>query len=109
MKEVLHEGLTETEIVDDLMTRKTRMMEHSKDYVILPGGLGTLDEFFEVLTWKQLGQIDGKIIVVNHKGFFTGLLSYIDELNGAGLVYGGVEKLFDVVDDIDGLVAKLKA
>ena len=69
--EVGHEDVTRLEIVDSMHARKSRMAELSDGFVILPGGLGTMDETFEILTWRQLGLHDKPIIVVNQDGYWT--------------------------------------
>jgi len=69
-EEILQSGLTRTIVVDDLFERKARMIEMSDAYVALPGGIGTLDELLEIITWRQLGQLSGKIGLVNESKYF---------------------------------------
>lgn len=79
--EVPHRELTKLVIVDDLMERKKQMMENSDVFVILPGGVGTLDEFFEVLTWKSLRCFDKPILLFNYDGFWDTLLVMMKDLH----------------------------
>ncbi len=78
--EVPHRGLSELVEVRDLMERKKMMMDNSDVFLILPGGVGTLDEFFEVLTWKSLDCFDKPIVVYNLHGFWDSLLTLMQDL-----------------------------
>ena len=69
-----HQGITDLSIVDDMHSRKQRMYDFCDAAVILPGGVGTLDEFFEMVTWNQLSIHDKKIYVINSGNFFDFLL-----------------------------------
>ena len=71
--EVEHTGLTELLVVDSMHTRKRMMVDRSDAFVVLPGGLGTLDETFEILTWKQLRLHDKPIVVANIDGYWDAL------------------------------------
>ena len=71
--EVEHTGLTELLVVDSMHTRKRMMVDRSDAFVVLPGGLGTLDETFEILTWKQLRLHDKPIVVANIDGYWDPL------------------------------------
>lgn len=73
-----HEGLSELHVVEDMRTRKHRMLTESHAVVALPGGTGTLEELFEALTLKRLGLFTGPIVLVNTRGFFTYLLALLD-------------------------------
>jgi len=77
-KEVGHSGLTELHIVDTMHQRKQLMNELSEGIIMLPGGIGTLEEFFEMFTWLQLGLIHKPIGILNLEGFYDHLL---DQLN----------------------------
>jgi uncharacterized protein (TIGR00730 family) len=76
--EVAHEGLTELHLTDSMHERKALMAELSDAFVALPGGFGTLDEFFEALTWGQLGLHEKPCAFLNVAGYFDGLLTFID-------------------------------
>ncbi len=78
--EIPHHGLTELVETRDLMERKQLMMENSDAFVILPGGVGTLDEVFEVLTWKSLNCFDKPILIFNKDGFWDSLLVMLEDM-----------------------------
>jgi uncharacterized protein (TIGR00730 family) len=78
LKEVAHEGLSELRVVASMHARKAVMADLSDSFIALPGGWGTLEEFFEVLTWGQLGLHQKPCGILNVRGFFDGLLSFID-------------------------------
>lgn len=78
--EARHEHLTELHIVANLHERKMMMAEKSDAFVVLPGGFGTLDEFFEILTWKQLGIHNKPIIILNVHGFWDILQTLLQHL-----------------------------
>jgi uncharacterized protein (TIGR00730 family) len=72
-----HQGLTSLEIVEDMRTRKARMLEGSSGVIALPGGCGTFEELFEAITLKRLGQFLGPIILVNTRGYYDQLLEFL--------------------------------
>jgi uncharacterized protein (TIGR00730 family) len=77
-KEVAHGGLTELRVVASMHERKAMMAELSDGFIALPGGLGTMEEFFEVLTWAQLGLHAKPCGLLNVSGYFDGLLAFLD-------------------------------
>ena len=77
-REVAHEGLSDLRVVTSMHARKALMAELADGFIALPGGWGTLEEFFEVLTWAQLGLHQKPCGLLNVRGFFDGLLSFID-------------------------------
>src|SRR3569832_1814817 len=79
-KEVGHHGLTRLHIVKDMHERKALMAELSDGFIAMPGGLGTLEELFEALTWAQLGLHDKPIGLLNVNGFYDGLISFAQHL-----------------------------
>ena len=85
----------------DLFERKRRMVEMSDAFLVLPGGLGTLDEFFEVVTTAQLGMHDKPVILVSTSDYFAPLLALFRHCNEAGFIYGDVSRLFHVVETPD--------
>jgi len=85
-KEKAHTGLTELIMTEDMHTRKARMAQLADAFLALPGGFGTLDELFEMLTWAQLG-IHGKPIgLLNVDGFWDGLLGFLAQVQDAGFL-----------------------
>ena len=83
-REVGHRGLTELEVVPDMHLRKQRMIERSQAFITLPGGLGTLDELFEVLTLAQLGEHHHPMILLDPVGYFDSLNSLLEQIVAQG-------------------------
>ncbi len=79
-----HLDVTNLEVVANMHERKARMAELSDAFIILPGGLGTLEELFEIMTWRQLGLHDKPIVVINPDGHWAHLRGLIDDLVKAG-------------------------
>jgi uncharacterized protein (TIGR00730 family) len=86
-----HKGLTQLAIVPDMHTRKKMMYERCDAAIILPGGFGTLDEFFELLTWNQLKIHNKKIYILNSAGFYDHLLRHLNQLEKEGFLYDRVD------------------
>jgi uncharacterized protein (TIGR00730 family) len=85
-KEVAHNGLADLRVVASMHERKALMAELADGFIALPGGWGTLDEFFETLTWAQLGLHGKPCGVLNVNGYFDGLLSFIEHSIEQGFV-----------------------
>lgn len=85
-KEVAHANLTQLHVVDSMHTRKAMMASLSDGFIALPGGWGTLEEFFEVLTWGQLGLHQKPCGLLNVNGYFDGLLAFVNETVSRGFV-----------------------
>lgn len=79
-KEIAHQHLTELHIVQSMHERKAMMADLSDAYIAMPGGFGTLEELFEVLTWAQLGLHQKPIGLLNTKGYYQGLLDFFEHL-----------------------------
>lgn len=79
--EVRHNQLTELHVVDNMHTRKMMMAEKADAFVIMPGGLGTLDEAFEIMTWKYLGVHNKPIIIANIDGYWDPLIALIQHMH----------------------------
>ena len=77
-KEILHEGMTETILVEDMQERKKIMEELSDGFITMPGGFGTMDELFEMLSWNQLGLIHKPLGIFNIEHYFDALLAWLD-------------------------------
>ncbi len=101
--EVEHTGLTELHVVDSMHTRKRLMFDRSDAFVVLPGGLGTLDETFEIITWKQLGLHDKPVIIVDADGYWRPMLDMLEHMIGAGFARPEHRGLFRVVEDVDAV------
>ena len=98
--EPLCEECNEFMYVDSMDERKNKFVENSDAFIISPGGIGTLDEFFEIITLKKLKQHDKEIIVFNISGFFDTMLKMIDEMSEKGFLYKQ-EHIFKVAYNID--------
>jgi uncharacterized protein (TIGR00730 family) len=85
-KEIAHEGLTELHIVDSMHARKSMMASLADGFIALPGGFGTLEELIEILTWAQLRVHDKPCGVINVRGYFDRLLSYLDHAEAEGFL-----------------------
>ena len=85
-REVGHTGLSETHIVDTMHQRKQLMAERADAFLALPGGIGTLEELFEVWTWRQIGYHDQPIGLLNVGGFYDGMLAFLKHTVQAGFL-----------------------
>lgn len=108
-REIGHPNLTELHIVDSMHERKQMMVDRSDAFVILPGGLGTMDEFFEIMTWRQLGLHDKPIVVANIGEYWTPLLHLIDIMVKEGFVRAGDRDILQVVSSVEGVLGALGA
>lgn len=97
--EPLCETCTEFIYVDTMDERKNKFLENSDAFIISPGGIGTLDEFFEIITLKKLKQHNKEIIVFNINGFYDKMLEMIDEMGEKGFLYKQT-KTFHVANTI---------
>ncbi|WP_426094136.1 TIGR00730 family Rossman fold protein [Flavobacterium sp. DSR2-3-3] len=107
-KEVAHDNLTELIIVESMHERKTRMNELSDGVIALPGGFGTLEEFFEMLTWGQLGLHKKPIGILNVDGFYDLLLQFIQKMIDSGFLKEINQKMILVSDDAEDLLSKME-
>ncbi|MEO6321893.1 MAG: TIGR00730 family Rossman fold protein [Polaromonas sp.] len=85
-KEWAHTGCTELHIVENMHERKRIMAEHADAFLALPGGIGTLEEFFEVWTWRQLGYHNKPIGLLNMDGFYDSLLTFLNSAVKTGFM-----------------------
>lgn len=103
--EQAHEGVTELILVDTMHQRKQRMHELSDAVIALPGGFGTLDELFELLTWRQIGLHEQPIGLLNASGFYDALLAQIRHMRKEGFLHGETDVI--VGEDIRSLIRQL--
>lgn len=97
--EVAHENLSELHIVENMHQRKQMMYDLSDAFLTLPGGMGTLDEMFEVLTWTQLKYHQKKSYIFNFEGFYDSLLSYLNHSAKEGFIKAEhLEYLYELKD-----------
>ena len=107
--ELAHRGLTEIVVVDSMHERKRRMFELADGFVVLPGGLGTLDEAIEIVTWKQLRLHAKPIVVVDVAGYWRPLEAMFASVVAAGFAHPGIADLAQVVGRVEDLFAALAA
>jgi len=108
-KEIAQEDCTELIVVDTMHERKALMADRAGAFVALPGGFGTLDELFEILTWAQLGIHAKPVAVLNVRGFFAPLLALLDHMTAEGLLRPVHRELLLVADSVPELFDKLTA
>jgi uncharacterized protein (TIGR00730 family) len=106
--EVQHRGITELIICDDMHERKKQIYSVSDAAIILPGGFGTLDELFEIVTWNQLTIHDKEIYILNSGGFYNHLIEHIEVMKQEQFLYEEALKRITVIDDPSELIAYLK-
>jgi uncharacterized protein (TIGR00730 family) len=104
-----HHDVTNLEIVASMHERKARMAELSDAFIVLPGGLGTLEELFEIMTWRQLGLHDKPIVVINPDGHWDRLRELIHDLVSAGYARPENTRLVHFVTDPVSALAELEA
>ena len=102
--EVAFGKATELLVVEDMHTRKRLMSERADAFCVMPGGLGTLDETFEILTWKQLGLHKKPIVFANLRDYWSGCLAVIENMIGAGFCRPNVRDLYTVVDSVEAIL-----
>ncbi len=107
-KEIAHEALTELIIVDTMHERKKKMHDLCDGIIALPGGFGTLEEFFEMLTWGQLGLHKKPMGILNVNGFYNELINFLDTMVEKGFLKERDRKMVLISDNIDGLLSKMK-
>lgn len=106
-KEIAHEGLTELILVDTMHERKTKMHELCDGVITLPGGFGTMEELFEMLTWAQLGLHQKPIGILNVNGFYDELAALIQTMVDKGFLKPVNQQMLLVDDTMDGLLEKM--
>lgn len=107
-KELAHNNLTELIVVDTMHERKTKMNELCDGVIALPGGFGTLEELFEMLTWAQLGLHKKPIGILNINGFYDALIVLIETMVEKGFLKQSNQQILLTSDNIDELLDKMK-
>ncbi|MDH5749019.1 MAG: TIGR00730 family Rossman fold protein [Rhodospirillales bacterium] len=107
--EVGNPGVTELIVVESMHDRKRIMFERSDGFVILPGGIGSLDEMFEIISWKQLQQHSKPVVVLNVNGYWDPFVALIDAVIKDGFGHHKVKELFTVVDRVDEVFPALRS
>ncbi len=106
-KELGHGGVTDLQVVDTMHERKEKMARQSDAFIALPGGIGTLEEIFEVWTWRQLGYHHKALGLLNVNGYFDALLGFIDAARDGGFLWPDVQQLLHTGSDITTLLDAL--
>ena len=107
--EIAHRGLNDLHVIDTMHERKNMMYEIADGFIIMPGGLGTLDETMEIITWRQLGLHRKPIIIANLHGYWDHMLLLFQNIIDEGFMHHGHTGHFEHVDDMDALADKLDA
>lgn len=105
--EVAHQGLTQLIYTIDMMERKRKMMELSDAFVVFPGGIGTMDEVIEVMTWKTVYKFEKPVVFFNWEGFWDPFLQMLKTYEKTKLFYPETMRSFVVVDNIQDLMGAL--
>jgi uncharacterized protein (TIGR00730 family) len=108
-KEIAHEGLTELILVETMHERKAKMNELCDGIIALPGGYGTLEELFEMLTWAQLGLHRKPIGLLNTDGYYDSLIALIRDMVDRGFLKEINQQMLLVSDDIEDLLAQMSS
>ena len=104
---LMHTGLSRLEIVGSMHVRKQRLVDISDAFIALPGGYGTFEELFEILTWAQIGLHSKPVGLLNNQHYFDPLLSAIEHARTEGFIYTEHRSLFVCDDQPDGLLNML--
>jgi uncharacterized protein (TIGR00730 family) len=105
-REVAHRGV-DLRIVESMHERKQLMSELSDAFVALPGGFGTFEEFFEIVTWVQLRLIDAPCIVANVDGYYDALIALIDGAHAKGFISAANRSIVESYASLDEVIARL--
>ena len=108
LKEVVHLGLTELITTNNMHERKLKMHELSDGFITLPGGFGTFEELFEIITWAQLGLHQKPIGLLNVNGFYDDLISMLETMVSKGLLKMDKLELLIIENNIDRLIDKMR-
>ena len=108
-REHMLEDVQELHIVEDMHARKRLMFEKSDAFVAFPGGVGTLEELVEQLTWVQLGRHDKPVLIADLQGFWAPLLALLDHMRETGFIRRPYEARYLVCDGVDDILPALRA
>ena len=92
-----HDGISELIVVENMHVRKRMLYEKCDAAIILPGGFGTMDEFFEMVTWNQLSIHDKQVFILNSGGFYDSLLIHLKKMQEEGFLYNPPEKTISII------------
>jgi uncharacterized protein (TIGR00730 family) len=102
-----HQALTEIILVESMHERKKKMFDLADGFIVLPGGFGTMDEMFEILTWKQLKFHEKPLIIVNYQNYWTPLVQLMDNIIATGFARPENALLYKVVSEVDEVFTKI--
>lgn len=102
-----HASLSEIIMVESMHERKRIMFERCEAIVVLPGGFGTMDETFEIITWKLLLFHTKPVIIFNHLGYWNPLIALMENIIAKGFARAEVRELYTVVDSIEGVLKEI--
>jgi uncharacterized protein (TIGR00730 family) len=105
--EYAHKGITDLKVVKDMHVRKKMMYELCDAAIVLPGGNGTLDEMFEMLTWNTLNIHDKKIVLLNSNGYYKHLIAHIETMFDQGFLYEAWRDRLIVCDSPEDIISYL--
>ncbi len=105
--EVAHGGLSALEVTDSMHARKRRMFDCADAFVTMPGGLGTLDETVEIITWRQLGLHKKPLLICNVAGWADGMLGAVEAAIRDGFTQASARGLYEVVPDVAAVLERL--
>lgn len=103
-REIALQGMTELIVVDDMHTRKRLMFEKSDAFVALPGGVGTLEELTEQLTWIQLGRHTKPLVIADIAGFWRPLLTLFAHMHNSGFIREGYDVRYAVAERVEDIL-----
>ena len=106
-REITHTSLTEIHFVESMHIRKAKMVDLSDAFIALPGGGGTLDEYFEVFTWSQIGLHEKPVILFNINGFYDALVQQFDKMLEEGFIRNEHKPLIRVAANLEEVLAFL--
>jgi len=104
-KEDIHDDLATLHIVETMHERKKMMFEMCEAGIILPGGFGTLDELFEMITWNQLSIHDKTIVLLNSDGYYNHLIAHLQQMQQEGFLYTPWNESFFIIQDPKELIS----
>jgi uncharacterized protein (TIGR00730 family) len=108
-KEVGHDGVTELIIVESMHDRKQKMAELAQGFIAMPGGIGTMEELFEIFTWSQLALIKKPVAIYNVNNFFDDIVHFLNKMVHEGFIKEVTVKMLVNSNNIHELLAKMKA
>lgn len=107
--EVQFNEVSELIVTDSMHARKQLMFERAEAFVALPGGIGTVEETIEMLTWAQLGRHSQPIVIANLNGFWDPMIELLDHIIKAGFARSNIRRIYSVVDKVEDILPRIEA